>query len=343
MKLEKILFAAVVAAALAVYAVDPGVSPGPGIRYATDAYPGFGFEDEDFKPEKKEPRLLGFWFGPKMEDAASQFAWAAKLESENSVSGARKAYDALVREWPTAPEAPKAQLKVAQLLSAELDYEESFKEYRYLLDFYSNSCDFTAVAQEMYKLAELMREEGKTILFFRFRNTVDVRRAYESLVLRAPGAEFIPKAMLTIASLREDEQRYSEAVAVYENLRNIYPTAEEAVEAAYCEARTRMSLVRDYGYNRNRVRDTADYLRQTITGVRLDGERVEELRTWLGECEGLLEDEAWKAAKFYDSATRTRNSAVNAYGVFLKDYPTGAHADEARTRIAELTGGEVEK
>lgn len=338
MKLEKFLFASVVVAFSCVYAVDPGVSPGPGVRYATDAYPGFDLDDGNFKPEKKEPRLFGWIYGPKMEDAASQFAWAAQLEADNSVSGARKAYDALVREWPTSPEAPKAQLKVAQLLSAELDYEESFKEYRYLIDFYSNSCDFSAVVQEMYKLAELMREEGKTILFFNFRNTVDVRRAYESLVLRAPGADFVPKAMLTIAGLREDEEHLSEAVAVYENLRNIYPTVPEAAEAAYNEARTRMNIVRDHEYNRNRVRDTADYIRQTISGVVLDEAKVADLRAWLSECEGFLEDEAWKAAKFYDSPTRTKGSAVNAYNVFLKDYPAGVHAEEARARIAELGG-----
>ena len=342
MKLEKILFAVALAAAFVGYAADPGVSPGPGVRYATDAYPGFDFNDGNFKPEKKTPRLFGFITGPKMDNAAAQSAWAAQLESEGDVSGARKAYDALVREWPTAPEAAPAQLKVAKLLAAELDYEESFKEYRYLLDFYSSHCDFSAVAQEMYKLAELMREEGKTILFFRFRNTVDVRRAYESLVLRAPGADFVPKAMLTIAGLREDEERFGEAVTVYENLRNIYPASSEATEAAYREARTRMNIVREHEYNRNRVRDTSGYLRQTISDVVLAEDRVAELRAWQAECEGLLENEAWKSAKFYDSPTRTKTSAVNAYRAFLQDYPAGQHSDEARTRIAELSGGEAE-
>ena len=342
MKLERFLFAAVAAVSLGVSAVEPGVSPGPDVRYATDAYPGFDSEGGSFKPEKKEPKLFSFWNGPKMADSAAQYEWAVQLEAEGDVSGARKAYDALVREWPTALEAPTAQLKVARLLSGELDYEESFKEYRYLLDFYSSSCNFSAVVQEMYKLAELMREEGKTILFFNFRNTVDVRRAYESLVLRAPGADFVPKAMLTIAGLREDEERYPEAVAVYENLRNLYPKAPEAAEAAFNEARTRMKIVRELGYNRNRVRDTADYLRQTITSVVLDDEKLVALRDWLAECEGLVEDEAWKAAKFYDSSTRTKSSAANAYTVFLRDYPAGAHAEEARARIAELVGGAAE-
>lgn len=342
MKLERFLFAAVVAVSFGVVAVEPGVSPGPDVRYATDAYPGFDSEDGSFKPEKKEPKLFSFWNGPKMADSAAQFDWAVQLELANDISGARKAYDALVREWPTAPEAPRAQYKVARLLSGELDYGASFKEYRYLLDFYSSSCNFTAVAHEMYKLAELMREEGKTILFFNFRNTIDVRHAYESLVLRAPGEDFVPRALLTIAELREEDGRYPEAVAVYENLRNLYPKTPEAVEASFNEARTRMSIVRELGYNRNRVRDTADYLRMTISGVVLDEEKVSSLRSWLSECEGLLEDEAWKAAKFYDSTTRTKQSAANAYSNFILEFPAGVHADEARARIAELVDGRAE-
>lgn len=334
--------ASVMAAALSGYAAEPGVGSGTGVRYATDAYPGFDLEGAVFKPEKKGAPIFSCFFGPKKDNAADQFAWAAQLESEGSVSGARRAYDALVREWPTAPEASGAQLKVAKLYGLDGDYEESFKEYRYLLDFYSSSCDFTAVSGEMYKLAELMRQEGKTIIFFNFRNTVDVRRAYEQLVLRAPGAAFVPKALLTIAGLREDEDHLPEAVKVYENLRNLYPESQEAVEAAYREGRARMDIVRRCEYNRNRVRDTADYLRRVVSDVALPEEKLGEMRGWIAEAEAIIENDFWNSARFYDSRTRTRRSAINAYEVFLKDYPDGVHAEEARARIEELkNGGEL--
>ena len=57
---------------LAAVAVSPGVSPGPGIRYATDAYPGFDSEDELLKPSRKEPRWFGWINGPKKDTAAEQ-------------------------------------------------------------------------------------------------------------------------------------------------------------------------------------------------------------------------------------------------------------------------------
>lgn len=335
-----------VAAALALAAFadsdvrQPGISPGPGTRYATDAFPGFDAEGEAFTPEKKEPRWFAFINGPKFGTPGEQLAWAAECEANGSWGRARRAYDALVREWPTSEEAPKAQRAMADvMLNHELDYEGAFAEYRYLLDFYSLQCDSAEVAGVMYKVAELMREEGKTIVFFRFSNTVDVRRAYESLVARAPGAPFVPAAMLTIASLREDEEKYNEAVAVYENLRNLHAGSPEAATALHREGRVRMKLLEDHGYNGTRVSDTVSFLRQSLRGGLPDGVR-DDFEAWLAQAERLQEDEAYAAAKFYDARTRTKRSAISAYERFLLDFPASSRADEVRARIEALKEGE---
>ena len=312
------------------------MGPGSGARYATDAYPGFDSEESIVQPGKKEPRWFSFINGPKMKTPAEQFEWAVECERSGSFAKARRAYDALVREWPAAPEAPRAQRACADiLLNVEREYADAFAEYRYLLDFYSLDCDFDAVASLMYKVAELMRAEGKTVVFFRFANTVDVRHAYEALVLRSPGSPFVPQAMLTIASLREDEQKYEKAVEVYENLRSLYPDSAEAATALHCEARVRMKLLRDHGYNQTRVADTIAFLEQGLRGKLSEGARA-DFESWLAEAGRLTEEEAYKAAKFYDSRTRTRRSALNAYERFLQNHPSGPHADEARARREEL-------
>ena len=322
---------------LAAVAVSPGVSPGPGIRYATDAYPGFDSEDELLKPSRKEPRWFGWINGPKKDTAAEQFKYAASLEAEESWKAAKKAYDALVREWPTSPEAPKAQKAIADIcLGKLLDSEAAFAEYRYLLDFYSAQCNYDEIVELMYKTAELMRDEGKTVLFFRFNNTVDVRRAYEAVVLRAPGAKFAPQAMLTIASLREDEDKQDTAATVYENLRSMYPNSSEAAVALYREAKARMVVLRRCEYNRERVRETIGFFTYAIESGKLSSEEAGEVAQLRAEARALLEDEAYKAAKFYDSRTRTRRSAMSAYQRFLDEYPTSDRAPEVRRRLFEL-------
>lgn len=331
------LIAAIAAVAPLARAVPPGTSPGPGVRYATDAYPGFDSEDEIVKPSRKEPRWFGWINGPKMDSASAEFAYAVECETNGSWRAARNAYDALVREWPTSSEAPRAQKALGDiLLDHYRDYESAFKEYRYLVDFYSSQCDYDAAVEKLYELAGHMREEGKTILFKRFDNTVDVRRAYEAVVLRAPGAKFAPQAMLTIAELREDEEKPETAVAVYENLRNLHPLSPEADEALYRESKARMAVLRRCGYNRDRVQDTMDFLRLALDSGKLAGERRAEVEGLLEEVRSMVEEEAYKAAKFYDSKTRTKRSAIRAYERFLSDYPASDRAPEARRRLFEL-------
>ena len=318
----------------------PGAGPGGGARYATDAYPGFDSEAEITSPERKEPRWFAFINGPNRENAADQYAYCQGLVADGDFSKARKQLDALVREWPTSPEAPKAQQELAELWLTKLDdCEEAFAEYRYLLDFYSLNCDYAAMADRLYEVAGVMKREGKAVMFVRFANTVDVRRAFEACVLHAPGAKWVPEAMLTIASLREDEQKYGEAIKVYENLRNLHPNSDEAKTAIAREAEARMNVLELCEYNSARVRDTIDFLKLALRSCRPDD--AERINVLLGEVMAHLEREAYQSAKFYDSPTRTKRSAVNAYEKFLKEYPEGLHAEAVRARILELKGGEL--
>jgi len=307
-------------------------------RYATDAYPGFECEEENVKPERKEPRWFQFITGPNRESAKEQYAYCQELVGEGNWSKAAKQLDALVRNWPTSPEAWKAQLQYADILYDNLkDYEEAFAAYRYLLDFYSLQCDYAAIADKLHQVAGVLKIEGKEVMFVRFANTVDVRRAYEVCVLRAPGAKWVPEAMLTIADLRVDEGKPAEAVKVFENLRSIYPDSDEAKTAIAREADVRMSILRECEYNRARCRDTVDFMTLALKGCRPDA--VEAIRGYRDEALAMIEEEAYRGAKFYDSKTRTQRSAVSAYEKFLESYPNSAHADEIRARLEVLKGG----
>lgn len=315
----------------------PGVSPGAGVRYATDAYPGFENEKDSIKPERKSPRWFAFIFGPNRDDATSQFAYCQDLLANRDYSKAAKQLDALVREWPTAVEAPKAQQLLAETLWEPLhDYEEAFAAYRYLLDFYSLQCDYDEIAGRLYQLAGVLREEGKEVMFVRFENLTDVRRAYEACVLRAPGAKWAPKAMLTIARLRVAEQFYLEAIKVYESLRNHYSGTEEALEALAREAEVRVRCLHEWSYNRARCQDSINFFKLALKNCR-ESDR-EKISGYLDDALAQLETEDYRGAKFYDSPTRTVRSAISAYERFLMDYPNGVYSDAVRQRLSTLKG-----
>lgn len=305
-------------------------------RFATDAYPGFDIDGETFAPERKEPKWFAWFNGPEKENPADQFAYCEELEAAQDWSKAVKHYDALVREWPTAAEAPLAQRRLAEILFTRLnDLDDALAEYRYLLDFYSFRCDYNEAVTKMYEVARAMEEEGKTILFFRFRNTVEVRHAFEGCVLRAPGATWAPKALLTIGSLREDEGDDIKAVAVYENLRNLHYGSEEARSGMLREAAARIRILERHGYNRARCRDTVDFL--VLAREVVPESDQAEIDGYLALAREKLELESYQAAKFYDSRMRTKRSAIAAYERFLSEFPNGVYADKARERLAELT------
>lgn len=75
-------FAAALAAAIAAGTAaaqghpTPGAGYGPqtGVRYATDAFPGFDSEKNIVSPTRKTPRWISFLYGPSKACAKEQLA-----------------------------------------------------------------------------------------------------------------------------------------------------------------------------------------------------------------------------------------------------------------------------
>jgi len=303
--------------------------------YATDAYPGFEGLDDLPKPEKKETS----WFlGVSRDTPAEQLAFAKAEVEAGNIRSARRACDALVREWPASPEAPKAQHMLAMIWSKyEEEYDEAFLELDYLLDFYPKDCPYEKLVAFQYKLANLMQKNRREWFGLSFTSLRTLRQHYEMIVRRAPGAEYVPEAMLKIADLREQDQHYEEAVQVYAALIAKYPVSSEARLAVYREAKARMWLVRRHAYNLARCRDTRGFLKQALARVP-DLPEAEELKGWLKELEAYMAEDAYVRAKFYDSNQRTRHAAVASWERFLAEYPDSTYAETVRARIAELQG-----
>lgn len=335
-----ILLGAALAFAAALTAAPVRNVAGSGLSgnspYATDSYPGFDGLDDIPRPERREKS----WFlHVQRETAAEQYKFAEELENAGEYKDASKAFDALVREWPAAPEAPRAQLRFATLLASKLDeYEDAFDQLEYLLDFYPKDCPYLEIVEKEYQLVNLMVKTRKSFLGFSFLSNRLVRQHYESIVRRAPGAAYVPEAMLRIGDLREQDSHYEEAVKVYASLASKFPGTEEARLAAYLEARARMWLCRRLAYNIPRCKDTIGYLKMTQQRLP-DLDQIDEIKGWETELTAYLAEDAFKRAQFYDARQRTRHAAIAAWRQYLRDYPKSAHEPEVRDRIAQLEDG----
>ena len=303
--------------------------------YATDAYPGFDGLDDLKRPEKKEKS----WFNwVDRTTPAEQYALAQEYEAAGALRKARRACDALVREWPASAEAPRAQLRLVKIYVREKDYDDALEELEYLLDFYPGEVPYLDLVEYLYQLTNLMVKEQKTMFGFSFVSSRIVRQHYESVVRRAPRAAYVPETMLKIADIREQDDQHEEAVQVYNQLIMKFPKTAEAEIAVYLQAKARMWLCRRLAYNIPRCVDTQKYLKMMIADhPRHD--RIDEMKKWLAELEKHLEADAYQRARFYDSKQRTPHAAAAAWERFLKDYPLSPHADEIRARIEALKKG----
>ena len=210
----------VACACVAAQAAEPhrgvaGSSFAANSPYATDAYPGFDGLDDVKRPEKKEK---GWFNWVDRATSAEQFALAEEFEAAGAYRKARRAFDALVCEWPASPEAWRAQFRIVKIYEHEKDYDNALEELEYLLDFYPSECPYLEMVEYLYQLTNLMVKEKKTMFGFSFTSDRIVRQHYESVVRRAPRASYVPEAMLKIADLREQNNEYEEAVQVYNQL-----------------------------------------------------------------------------------------------------------------------------
>ena len=331
------VFASILCATSCLYSAPAPRIAGSGFGgaspYATDAYPGFDGLDDLKTPEKREKS----WFlGVSRDTPSAQWAYIQEMEAEGSYRAARRGCDALVREWPSSPEAPLAQLRLADIwVKYYQDWDEAFEALEYMLNFYSRDCNYLELVERQYEYTNKIVEEDKTFLGFSVVATRVIRQHYESIVRRAPGASYVPAAMLKIADLREQDYQYEEAVQVYAALMAKYPLTSEAKVAVYRQAKARMWLARRLAYNTPRCVDTLNYLKMMISKYP-ELPEIEELKGWHSELSAYLEKDAYEQALFYDSKQRTRHASISAWKRYLEEHPESVHAEEIKARISEL-------
>ncbi|MBQ9726075.1 MAG: tetratricopeptide repeat protein [Kiritimatiellae bacterium] len=286
-------------------------------------------------PDFKTPWRL---FGAPAEDSpAAQFARARRLEGEERWSAAVSAYDALVHNWGSSPEAPEAQLSVARLLEFTGEYEKAFKEYQYFLEHYGASgggeFGYADVVAAQFACANQLRTRisgspwspsyGLVSAMFRkvADNAPDGPRAAESVYLQAMSLE-----------LGGADDR---AVPVYERLPVRYPASDLVPSARYRAAFCRARLSDAAPNDERTLVHALQALRSALAAApgSPDAPRAAERER---ELHARQTAQAFERAEFYDRVRRRPEAAAMAYRDFLRLHPDAAEAPRARARLAEI-------
>jgi TolA-binding protein len=330
-----IRLAALIAAAAALVSHAQTGRTGSSRGYATDTFEGFEALDSDTRIPQKE---TSFWFSVDEKTPAAQLQYAEKKEAQGRDRSARKAYEALIREWPTAPEAAKAQFALAQLQERRKKFEKAFDEYQYLLVHYAGHCPYQEVLDRQFRIANHLLHNNTSMFGWSLSGFDSIRERFEQLVRNAPRGAQAPEIMLIIGGIRVSEKELPEAVAVYEGLLNRFPQSPQAVTAAYLAAQCRHELAVKHSYNEPRCREAIAFIKAALARMPTHPQKA-QMTVWLNELTALLTEQNYQQAVFYDTRQRNAEAAKAAYRRFLSEFSDSHYAQQVRSRLTELENG----
>lgn len=303
--------------------------------YASDSFEGFEALDEDARiPQKKK----SFWYSVDAATPAAQLEYAAKLEALGKERAARRAYEALVREWPTALESAQAQLTLAQLFEKAQKFDKAFDEYQYLLVHFAGHCPYTEILDRQYRIANSLLHNNRSMFGWRLSGMDSIRERFEQIVRNAPRSAIAPEVMLIIGSIRVSEKELQEAISVYDGLLNRFPNTPQATSAIFLAAQCRHELAVKHSYNEARCREAIGFFNAAQARVPNHPQK-EQMTVWRNELNALLLEQNFKQAVFYDTKQRNVEAAKTAYRRFLTEFADSKYAQQVRDRLTEIEKG----
>jgi len=151
----------------------------------------------------------------------------------------------------------------------------------------------------------------------------------------APRSAIAPEVMLIIGSIRVSQGELQEAISVYDGILNRFPTTPQAVSAAFLTAQCRYELAVKHRYNEPRCREAIAFSKAVLARLPKHPQK-EQMTVWLNELTGLLIEQNYQQAVFYDTKQRNVEAAKAAYRRFLTEFADSKYAPQVRDRLAEL-------
>lgn len=277
------------------------------------------------KPKRKE---TGFFFHRRSKVPPNeQLSAAVALEDAGKRSEACSAYDRLVRSFPYSAAASQAQLRLGRLLEKRGKYKQAYEEYLYMLYFYPESAPADSLLRQMYAIANYYKTKGKE------SRALDY---FERMAQIAPQWTHTPEVLLEVGAVHFQNKDYYDAAEAFDTVTSSNPGTPEAMAALAQHALVLHALSLKY------PRDEAILIRAiaiTTSALRDCPVDIPERSALAANLEDLRlrrSERYFQVALFYDKDAYAPETRVAAYREYLRRFPKGPHANQARARLAEL-------
>lgn len=281
--------------------------------------------------------LEGFHLGGAVADTATeQFKIGKDFEKKGDRTKALDAYRKVVKHYPISSEAPKAILRIAQLMEEAGDYEKAFQSFDTYLAKYPDGSDFKLALDSMIQVAKRFMNGERRRLFGvkMFSSNQRAEEMFDAILKRAPFSAQAPQVMLFKAAMLERQGKDQESIAAYQEILERFPSDPAAEDAQYQIGYIRLKSVREGSYNRQdkiRAQESfEDFLNRSPEGGKSAQARENLQKLESGQRQSVLD-----IAKFYEKTGKFKAAAVY-YDDLIQFSPNSEEGKTAKMRLTAL-------
>lgn len=269
----------------------------------------------------------------------SMFAAAEGLESEGKYQSALNLYKSFIKNFPTAPQASKAQYRIAELLYEGGNANKAFDAYQTLVTRYPDTPEFEkAVAQQVLIANQFL--QGRRMVFLGMAvlpGTERAQKMYEAILNNAPFSKHAPIAQFNLGLAFERQNMVNEARNSFQKVLDRYPNSDVCDDALY-----------QIGYIYMRQGQSGDsqdlsalvLAKETFEDFLMQypkSEKAPQARDNLAAIGANEAGDLMRIAKYYDWS-KNYKAAIIYYNDILRKQPKTPDAEIAKARIEELRG-----
>ena len=277
----------------------------------------------------QEPATTGSY----NDEAAGYFQQAQEWEEAGNTKQAIATYRTLVRDYPVAPSAPAAQLRLGELYDSLGNSKRAFDSYQKLLENFPQAREFDRAVEAQVAIADAQMDSR------RYERAAEM---YTSILANAPFAKFAPSVQFKLGQAFENQKEYEKAISAYQLVLDRYPNSSLAADALYQIGYVQFTEAEGRSQDLSAAIDAKNTFEEFLVEFPKN-EKAAQARENLDTMSGREAFDLLTIAKFYDRKTDYR-AAVVYYSDLVRRQPGTPDADLAGSRIEEIraTVGEDE-
>ncbi len=266
-----------------------------------------------------------------------------KAQDEGDYWVAISYYKIVTTGYPDSIFAPEAYYQMSKAYYARGQYFDAYQALQEIVKRYPDYPKFNLIIGEEFNVASTIQSGATPYLwgwFPWFTNYQDAIKIYESIVASAPYSDYAPIALMNIALIAEEEDKYDMAFDALDRLINAYPKSMFTPDAYMQMAKVHRNLVEGPEYDQTPTRNAISFFHDYLVLFPKESQ-VSHAEEGLEAMEDVYARSRLVMGDFFYYYRNNSVAAAIFYNETITLAPNSPAAEEAKAQLGKIERGEL--